>query len=1389
MQATRDARFVRCLLARSWSWLSLLILVGLSACGGGGGSSGPGPEQVVLGRLEVSPSAALLTERGATQKLTVRAFDVSGREIPNPPLSFVSSTPAQVSVDQNGNVRAEAGVGSATISISSGTVQAIPVGVTAVETVAPAVLVADSQVVAAPRLVEGSPTGIGARYTATVRGVGVPAVGSVMLASGGSPIAGTVVAASAVADGTVVTLEVVPLNQLVRNASVAFSFTPEQMSEFARKASADAEPRGRRSAQRALPQALFSRKYGIFDCSADFDTSLYDLDVTATVTSDLAAAIALNVVNGVSQDFLLQVSGKIGADLTGTVKVLSASGSADCRARLAEIPIPVTGWFSIFVSPVVPIDAKTELRTSVSSNLTYGVQASAEASLTVGLKWDRSQGWVNINSVDASGTLDISPSFLNTASRVTVTTFGGLTAGITVGNALGTLENALEVVGGPEFTSSWGLPYDAAVDPIFDSKYQQVTKAAVGPGDGLQAFVERIFGNVVSPDVSFAREWVWGYSPVATSVVVSQAEFPAGAQLNFTVALDRTRAQWGPLSVTYKDRTIFTPYNIQEIVIYALNHADKTATAIARVAASPGQYDFVIPWTATAAGRATDSGRPTFYAFAVPVVFPFLRSSFPVELGEATAQGLSITPSSVTLAPGVQQTFSASSNGVPLTTGIAWSATGGTIDGSGRFTAGSGTGTYEVTATRTSSGESATALVQIASGAVAPAITGQPQNAAVTVGQTATFTVAASGTAPLVYQWSKNGVNVNCATGANCPTYTTPASTTADDGAVYSVMVSNSSGSVSSAGATLTVRPVVTSTSDLVAQSISFTPTNVSPGELMQVSFTIANVGTVQANASTAVVRVTTSNTSAAGANAATGDIPLIAAGGSLPATAYVTVPTTPGTYYVWVIVDNTKTAGQSAAAEANDIALAPGTLTVGSGLPPGGAVTISSASCTSPVVGQQMECTVVGTNLPATTSFSATNCAPSPMTVLIGGSLDQRKFACTPVTAGVSVEVSYVVPGAAGPLPAVPTRVATDLSPGSTVGRLGAGGLHTCAVSATGGVKCWGHNNNGQLGDGSNVGRLTPVNVLGLSSGVTAVAAGEMFTCALTGVGAVKCWGNGQFGQLGDNSYSIRSTPVDVVGLSTGMMAIVAGRLHTCALSVGGGVKCWGSNNNGQLGDGSITNRTTPVDVFGLSSGVMALTAGEHHTCALMTSGGVKCWGLNTYNQLGDSPEHVYSTPVDVVGLASGVKALAAGFWHTCALTGIGGVKCWGANFNGQIGDNSSDTTIRPAPVDVVGLTGGVIAIAAGWDHSCALTGGGGVKCWGGNYAGQVGDNSKTNRAVPVDVVGLSGGVIVISTGDEHTCALTSGGGAKCWGNNYYGQLGDNSTTERLTPVDVVGF
>ena len=238
----------------------------------------------------------------------------------------------------------------------------------------------------------------------------------------------------------------------------------------------------------------------------------------------------------------------------------------------------------------------------------------------------------------------------------------------------------------------------------------------------------------------------------------------------------------------------------------------------------------------------------------------------------------------------------------------------------------------------------------------------------------------------------------------------------------------------------------------------------------------------------------------------------------------------------------------------------------------------------------------------------------------------------------------------------------------------IAAGGSHTCALTSAGGVKCWGVNTYGQLGDHTNIARNIPVGVAGLSSGMIGLSASYVHTCALTSVGGVKCWGDNQNGQLGNNTFTDSNIPVDVAKLSSGVIGLGAGMLHTCALTTMGGGMCWGDNIVGELGDGTNTNSPSPVNVSGLASDAIELAVGGHHNCVVTSKGGVKCWGQGTSGELGNGALNVSNIPVDVVGLPSGVISLAPGSLHTCAvLEGTGPLRCWGSNASGQLADGGA--------------------------------------------------------------------------------------------------------------------
>jgi len=327
-------------------------------------------------------------------------------------------------------------------------------------------------------------------------------------------------------------------------------------------------------------------------------------------------------------------------------------------------------------------------------------------------------------------------------------------------------------------------------------------------------------------------------------------------------------------------------------------------------------------------------------------------------------------------------------------------------------------------------------------------------------------------------------------------------------------------------------------------------------------------------------------------------------------------------------------------------------------------------------------------------------------------------------------------------------------------------------------------------------------------------VAAGLEHACMslmdLTGY----CWGDNGEGQLGDGTTTDRPI-LDVVrdpsgaGPLTGIRLVVAGERHTCALRSDTTVLCWGRNDKGQLGDGTTTDSLTPVAVVdvggaGTLSGVTHLSAGAKHTCAVRSDGTVVCWGLNDKGQLGDATTTDHASPVVVVdvsgtGTLGMIRHVGLGSQHSCAVSNVDQVLCWGSNNSGQLGDLS--TVSRSVPAHVVGIGGvgglsGVRWVDGGVEHTCVSTRSDTVACWGRNDRGQVGDGTTVSpQTSPREVVAPSGtgvlsSIAAVAAGREHSCGFRRDANtAFCWGRNDKGQLGTGgSPGESAVPVETLG-
>jgi alpha-tubulin suppressor-like RCC1 family protein len=316
----------------------------------------------------------------------------------------------------------------------------------------------------------------------------------------------------------------------------------------------------------------------------------------------------------------------------------------------------------------------------------------------------------------------------------------------------------------------------------------------------------------------------------------------------------------------------------------------------------------------------------------------------------------------------------------------------------------------------------------------------------------------------------------------------------------------------------------------------------------------------------------------------------------------------------------------------------------------------------------------------------------------------------------------------------------------------------YACAYLSAGGAKCWGYDGNGQLGNGSSTNSNTPVAVVG-AGGVGAltlniqllsqtITFGPIPNVALGGSGTVSAAGGAS-----GNPVIFTSTRPGVCTVSGDTVSAIAA--GTCIIA---------ANQAGTATYGTAAQVTQIIMIHTpLSMSVPALvpmvSAGSNHTCALSNAGGVQCWGGNQLGQLGSgSTVSSSSAPVAVAGLGSGVVAISTGHYHSCALTSAGGVQCWGLNDVGQLGNGS--LTNSSTPVGVTSLSRGVVAVSAGYNHTCALKSTGDVHCWGGNNYGQLGDGSTTSSSTPVGVTGWGSGAVSIGVGSGHSCSVTSMGG-----------------------------
>ena len=330
-----------------------------------------------------------------------------------------------------------------------------------------------------------------------------------------------------------------------------------------------------------------------------------------------------------------------------------------------------------------------------------------------------------------------------------------------------------------------------------------------------------------------------------------------------------------------------------------------------------------------------------------------------------------------------------------------------------------------------------------------------------------------------------------------------------------------------------------------------------------------------------------------------------------------------------------------------------------------------------------------------------------------------------------------------------------------------------------------WGQNTAGELADGTTTNRSSPVTIIGGITNWSQLSAGGSHSLGVTATGIAYAWGSNANGELGDGTTSSRSSPVTVVGGITNWSQVSAGGDHSLGIISTGIAYAWGSNVNGRLGDNTTSSRSSPVTVIGGITNWSQVSAGDVHSLGITASGVAYAWGLNSNGRLGDGTITSRQSPVTVVGGITSWSQLSGGTGHSLGVTTTGIAYAWGFNGQGRLGDGT--TSSRLSPVTVVGGITSWSQLSSG-GHSLGVTTTGIAYAWGSNDSRQLGDGTATSRLSPVTVVGGITNWSQLSAGTSHSLGVTSTGIAYAWGINTGGRLGDNTETTRSSPVTVVG-
>lgn len=359
------------------------------------------------------------------------------------------------------------------------------------------------------------------------------------------------------------------------------------------------------------------------------------------------------------------------------------------------------------------------------------------------------------------------------------------------------------------------------------------------------------------------------------------------------------------------------------------------------------------------------------------------------------------------------------------------------------------------------------------------------------------------------------------------------------------------------------------------------------------------------------------------------------------------------------------------------------------------------------------------------------------------------------------------------------PACVGVRPGPPPNVRSIDAGDGFACALMSDSSVRCWGAASNGRLGTGATTNSTRPVTPVGMSSGVRYLAVGRMTACTANTKYVAKCWGYNSSGEIGDGTKTRRLTAVPVKNL-TGASRLWIDNGATCGLS-GSQLKCWGVDGHGQVGNKGTSNVVTPRALSG-RTGIVSVGSGTDQTCSVGGTGGVYCWGANSQMQMQVSPKNsTLYAPRAMSGVA-GASAITSGSNYICAIAAGGALKCWGADYDYELGNGK--TTNSATPVTPTGLGSGVTSVSAFSNSTCAVKAGS-VYCWGANPYGQLGSGNTTTLKTPTRIASIAGATGVV-VGSTMSYAWDAAGHVWAWGANSSGQLATGNTVAHLSPVAV---